>query len=473
MRAVVDNPRTLVRSAHGIGKSHLASRLIAWVVCTNPPGDYFTVVSAPSWDQLRSVIWRYLTQLHAEHNLPGFIGQDCTWKIGNEMVALGRKPADHDSAGLQGIHARRGVFAIGDEGCGLADQIWTAMDTLTTTAESRTLIIGNPDTTASRFYKAATGIEPGWHTIKISAFDSPLLSGETIPEEMKNKPGLVDPTWVQDKAERWGIDSALYRIKVEAEFADDDAQVVIPADWVRAAQIRWSEWHSRDDVTTGARQPAGPTTLGVDVAGQGKDKTVIATLKGDVVEKLESWDRTDTVQIVDHIAARLAATVQGTAIIDSIGIGAGVLDLARNRGLRVRPFIASAATTARDNTGTQKFFNVRAQAWWWLRERLDPARNPTLCLPPNDDLLRDLTAPRWEAAPGARIKIESKDEVRKRLTRSPDLADAVIAATWHAHPDGASTLEPWERPEPLRAIQYALRGGTFEPPDGYIPGQWS
>lgn len=455
MRTVAEHPRTVVRSAHGVGKSFLASRIIAHYLCCHDPGDYFCVVTAPSWQQIRGVVWRYLGQLHAKHNLPGFVGQDCTWKIGNELVALGRKPADHDHHGMQGLHARKGVIAIGDEGCGLPDQLWNSLDALTTTPASRTLIIGNPDSTNSRFHRVATGAEPGWHSLKISAYDSPSFTGEHVTDDMRT--GLVSQEWVADKAERWGRDSALFKIKVMAEFADDHAQTVIPADWIRQAQLRWRDWHDRDDVRSGHREPAGPPVFGVDVGHMGTDQTVIATTQGAIVQKVEAWSKLDTVAVANLVEARLDASVQGLAIIDAIGVGAGVLDILRDRRKNVRPFIASAATTSRDNSGTQRFQNLRAAAWWHARECLDPARNPSLALPADDDLLHDLSAPRWETAPGARIKIESKDDIRKRLGRSPDRADAVISAIWANHPTAASISDdPWTNQQRLHPVAYQV-----------------
>lgn len=459
MQSVATNPRTVVRSAHGVGKSHLASRLIAYYMTCHEPGDYFCVVTAPSWQQIRGVIWRYLGQLHTQHGLPGRIGQDCTWKIGNELVALGRKPADHDQHGLQGLHARLGVIAIGDEGCGLPDQIWNALDSVTTTPESRTLIIGNPDSSNSRFHRVATGVEPGWNSLKISAYDSPAYTEEKVSPAMST--GLVSREWVEDKALRWGRDSALFKIKVEAEFADDHSQTVIPREWVLQAQRRWVDWHDRDDVQTGGREPHGRTVYGVDVGHLGEDRTVIATAKGDVILRIESWSKLDTVAVTGLIEARLDSTVQSMACVDSIGVGAGVVDLLRSHRKNVLAFVASAATKTLDNTATQRFFNVRAGAWWRCRELLDPSRNPSLCLPDDLDLLADLTAPRWEAVPGARIKIESKDEIRKRLGRSTDYADAVIAATWATRPDGRSLLDVGdERAQRLAPIRYRTGPGT-------------
>ena len=99
-------------------------------------------------------------------------------------------------------------------------------------------------------------------------------------------------------------------------------------------------------------------------------------------------------------------------------------------GKAVVPFVASAGVDLLDETGELGFANKRAAAWWRLRCLLDPQRGRGIMLPPDDLLLGDLCAPTWRVTPGARILVESKDDIRKRLGRSTDVADAVVQAFW-------------------------------------------
>jgi len=87
-------------------------------------------------------------------------------------------------------------------------------------------------------------------------------------------------------------------------------------------------------------------------------------------------------------------------------------------------------TSMTDTSGQIEFYNIRAAVYWKMRESLDPARNPTIMLPPDDDLASDLSTPHWKTMPGGKIVIESKDEIRKRLNRSPDKGDAVCLVWW-------------------------------------------
>jgi hypothetical protein len=80
---------------------------------------------------------------------------------------------------------------------------------------------------------------------------------------------------------------------------------------------------------------------------------------------------------------------------------------------------------ATDRTGVLRFANVRAYLYWAMRELLDPAHRHNVALPPNPELLADLTAPKWSQAGGV-IRIEPKPDIIKRLGRSPDLSDATV-----------------------------------------------
>jgi len=113
--------------------------------------------------------------------------------------------------------------------------------------------------------------------------------------------------------------------------------------------------------------------------------------------------------------------------IDVIGIGASAYDTARTHGLNAVEINWANASHAFDKSGTLQFVNKRAEHWWKFREALDPHSGNDLALPPDPELLADLTAPRWESQRNG-IKIESKEDLKKRIGRSPDCGDAVVMA---------------------------------------------
>jgi hypothetical protein len=93
--AVVTDRRVAVPSCHGAGKSFLAARLVAWWLATRPAEESFVVTSAPTFAQVRAILWREIAGAQARGRLPGVVTQT-EWRIGKRLVGFGRKPADTD-----------------------------------------------------------------------------------------------------------------------------------------------------------------------------------------------------------------------------------------------------------------------------------------------------------------------------------------------------------------------------------------
>ena len=198
----------------------------------------------------------------------------------------------------------------------------------------------------------------------------------------------------------------------------DDAFQVIPTDWVRAAQKRWTE--QRPDVPQ--------IQVGVDLAHGGADSTTIIRRFGpwlSMPEKLQGVE-TDTGQ---KAAAKIALVLSdgGFANLDVIGIGASAYDIAYGLKLAVMPVNFGAGCNHHDASGTLSFANLRAFAYWHLRERLDPNAVEPLALPPHSEVLGDLTSPRYSMRVSG-IQVEPKDDIKARIGRSPDVGDAIVLA---------------------------------------------
>ena len=114
--------------------------------------------------------------------------------------------------------------------------------------------------------------------------------------------------------------------------------------------------------------------------------------------------------------------------VDVVGVGASAYDaLDGNEMVSRVAYNGANASHGRDRSGTLTFVNKRAEDYWDLREALDPASQEDICLPRDPELKADLCAPRWMPRKGG-IQIESKDEIKKRIGRSPDKGDAVVMA---------------------------------------------
>ncbi|MFD3827704.1 hypothetical protein [Streptomyces sp. NPDC058621] len=420
LNAVRDHRRTAVRSGHGVGKSWTAALVVTWWLDTHPPGEAFVVSTAPTFSQVRAILWRYIRKHHRSGQLAGRVNQT-EWLIDDELVGYGRKPADHDASGFQGIHARY-VLVILDEACGIPEQLWIAADALATGPDCRILAIGNPDNPASHFRKVCTP-GSGWHQITISAFDSPNLTGEEVPEEMSAS--LVGADWVAEKTREWGEDNPVYRSKVLGEFTSDAPNQVVRASDIAACRVALDARPRPETMV--------PVELGVDVGGGG-DETVIRERRGRHAGR-EWRAHTDRPELIAPLIIQAIKDTGATAVkIDSIGIGFGVIGELRNaanRGEHTASIVAvNVAESASDKT---KYVNLRAEMWWEVGRGLSASAGWDLARMENaDTTIAQLLEPRWDVDPNGKIRVEPKTEIIKRLGRSPDNADALLLAFYSA-----------------------------------------
>jgi hypothetical protein len=427
MQSIRDNRRTAVRSCHGVGKSHTAALVASWWLDTHPPGTAFVVTSAPTFAQVRAILWRYIRRVHRRGKLAGRVNQT-EWHMEDELVAFGRKPADHDESAFQGIHARY-VLVILDEACGIPEQLWVAADALTTNTDCRILAIGNPDNSSSHFQKVC---KPGsnWHVIGISAFESPNLTGEEVPEAVAQ--ALVSREWVEEKAREWGEDNPLYRSKVLGEFSEDAPNKVVRASDVAKCRI--------DPETKTAPADLEPVELGVDVGGGG-DETVIRERRGRRAGR-EWRAHTDRPEKIAPLVLQAITESGATAVkVDSIGIGFGVIGELRNLASQGKHKAQVVAVNVSEKSSQpDKFKNLRAEIWWEIGRGLSERQGWDLSRMDNaDSTVAQLLEPLWEVDAQGRIFVEPKDEIRKRLGRSPDNADALLLAFY----SGARTRVRW------------------------------
>ena len=242
-----------------------------------------------------------------------------------------------------------------------------------------------------------------------------------IPASLDDNPYLRDDTQY-----RSGLQNLPEPLRSQLLFGDftigrepDDWQV-IPTIWIKLAQARWRQQN----------KPAIPmSALGVDPARGGKDQTVIAARYGNWFDKLKKYPGTKTPD-GDKVADLIMAALLGSKAlinIDVIGIGASPYDTLKRNRVRVNAINFAEKSDATDRTGELAFANLRAEGYWKFRESLDPDKGDDIALPPDSELLRDLCAPRWKITARG-IQIESKQDLLKRLGRSPDCGDAVVMA---------------------------------------------
>lgn len=203
--------------------------------------------------------------------------------------------------------------------------------------------------------------------------------------------------------------------------SDDDPWQVIPTLWVELAQARWQE-RGKPDLPL--------TTLGVDVARGGKDKTVIAKRYGNWFAPLEKYPGHETPNGHSAAAKVVLAYESGSTVnIDIIGVGTAVYDALPDEIKKLTVGVNNAQSSmSTDKSGRFRMANLRAEYYWKFREALSPETGDDIALPPDTELKADLCAPRWKLTVRG-IQVESKEDIIQRLKRSPDCGDAVVLAS--------------------------------------------
>jgi len=418
--------RVSVRGPHGLGKTSISAITVLWFAITRDAAgiDWKVVTTAGAWRQLQQYLWPEIRK----------------WARLLKWEAVGRGPFDertellslslklrHGSAFavasdqpelIEGAHADS-ILYVFDESKAIVTKTFEAAEGAFSGAseeglpEAFALAMSTPGEPNGFFYdihRRAPGLEDWWayHVTLQDAIDA----------------GRVAPNWAEQRRLQWGETSAVYRNRVLGEFHSSDEDGVIPLSWVEAANERWKSWEEQ-----GRPEQSGLAIVGVDVARGGEDKTVQALRSGPVITELRRTSKEDTMATAGRVKGVLNSR-GGQAIVDVIGIGAGVVDKLREDRMRVEGFNASASTKRLDKAREMGFTNKRAAAWWGMREALDPANDSNVALPPDDTLTGDLTAPHWKVMSGGKIRVESKDDIKARIGRSTDDGDAVVMAFW-------------------------------------------
>jgi hypothetical protein len=424
-RLVAVEPLVLVASCNGMGKDFLVSHLALWfALCRRG----LVLVSGPTERQVKDIVFGEIRRAyHRAGNLPGDLFELALRLDRNGERACGIIGLTSTSASsLTGYHAPQ-TMAVITEGQGTEALTYEAMLACCVGADARVVVVGNPLTAAGPFYDAAQSAH--WRVVSVSAFEHPNITGEGA-----SIPGGPTTEWIERMASEYGERSPTFEARVLGRFPEGGADdALVSRQWLESAALRWDRGVLEGDAT-GERY-----SVGVDVARFGSDATCIAITQGPVLRELVVWAGADTMATSGRITRELQARglVRGEVaawhggdlqarrarlVVDAIGVGAGVCDRLRELQWDVKDYQASESPSY---TVVERFQRKRDEAYWGLRSLLEAG---AIALPRDPMLFEELLQLRWSTASNGRIQIEQKIELRKRLGRSPDRADAVAQA---------------------------------------------
>ena len=382
--------RVAISSGHGCGKTSLFSFLVNWFMTTRP--DANIVATSNTKVQLQSKLWRELalwhkrslffdwfdwmaTSLRAKESPETWVANAIPWSENNPEAF----------AGLHGEH----VAIFFDEASAVHDVIWETIEGALTTAGFKPLFVvaGNPTRSSGGFYRCFHERRSPWKTFKV----------DSRRARMTNKAQLDE--WI----ERWGADSNFAKVRIYGEFPTvGDIQFIPTSDVERATSAR--PYPIDDDYLV----------FGVDVARRGGDSSVIQARSSNVAHAPKQYREPDLMRFASIVADEIDKQRPDTVFVDGNGLGAGLVDRLRQLGFQVVEVIGQS------KPNDLHYYNKRAECYGGLKEWLRGA----VKLPNDHELQEELVAIEYDM-PKDRVLLEDKDDIRDRLGRSPDKADAL------------------------------------------------
>lgn len=410
-----EEKRISVTSGHGVGKSGAAAIIIVHHHAIEIIAR--SAITAPTEKQMFNVLYPEVLKWLAR--CPPWLSDQ--FVVTSDRVAYKPKEKDWYASfatarpetpeALAGVHLGEGsVLLCADEGSAVHEKVFESASGSMSGHNVRTILFGNPTRTAGLFFDSHHKLKrkgerhPGdWWTLTVNA--------ETC--------GRVSKDFIEDMARRYGKDSNQYRVRVLGEFPTSDADTIIPYEHVLSAQTR--------DIVVNKSQAS---VWGLDVARFGDDRTCLVKRRGKVVEEVPLvWQGKDTMQVSALVHAEWESTPNDqkphAICVDSIGIGAGVVDRLRTLGLPVR-----GINVAESSAFSEQYANLKAELWLKTAKEWFAAKD---CKIPEDDLRpggialgAELALPRFRFLPSGKLQVESKAEIKKRGFPSTDIADAFI-----------------------------------------------
>lgn len=407
LKAIPKHDQIAVASGHGVGKTALESWIILWFLWTHP---YAKIpVTAPTQHQLFDILWSELAMWLGKSSLQDWFRWSKTHlrhiTAPEEWFAVAQTASSKNPESIQGYHANY-LLVVADEASGVDDSIFEALEGAQTT-DTKVFMFSNPTRLSGRFYEAFKGKDASmWKTFNFSSEESPLVKEKYL--KMMEK--------------KYGRDSDIYRIRVLGEFPEHEADTFIHISDVFKATMR-------EGFTNGT------ASIGVDV-GRGRDESVIVAVSGTKIIKIRRKRLKDLMQTVSMVMAMeqelLSEGYQISAVkIDDTGVGGGVTDRLRElkrEGMfksKIIPINFGAKSTSKSKI--KYYANLSAEMWGHMNDLI----RETLALPNNDDLIAQLTSRKYTMTNNG-ILLESKENMRKRGLKSPDIADALALALWQS-----------------------------------------
>jgi hypothetical protein len=401
LNALPAEDRIAIRSGNGVGKTFFLSMTILWFILTHYPCKI--PCTAPSASQLMSALWpelgKWYRRLHPALQRMLRLTSDRLELVSASSTSFAEartSRADQPEA-LQGFHEDNLLFIV-DEASGVPDIVFEVGAGSLSTPGAKIILTGNPTRLSGYFYDVFHP-KPGqrkWWTLKVSGYDSTR----------------VDRDWIEEMKAKYGEDSPQFAYRVLGEFPPTDELSYIPMAWVEAAVARRA-----------MIEPfPGPIVWGLDVGWQGDRSALAKRMGSHIVEPVTWWAGADPMQTVGKVIRMFEQTPRHEQpkeiLVDVIGMGAGVYTRLREQGLPAVPVNVSERAT-----DTSQYASMRHELWGKVWEWF---QLPDVTMPDDEEVVKEFSHFQGKIQSNGRVYPESKQDMRKRGLRSPDLIDAIM-----------------------------------------------
>jgi phage terminase large subunit len=385
-----------------------------------------SLMTAPAAGQLSSVIWAEAATVN-ERLLP-YLGNK--FIINNDGKYCLEDPKNwfttpktarkEDAENVQGLHGV--VLNILDEATGIPDNIIKVVLAGMTEATQWAIVSGNPTRLSGMFYRIFNERPAGWARYFIDCYDNLTTQTFQYPyidpfgkEHTITVNGIVTPEWIEEQKSELGENSPAFTAFVRGRFPINESDQIIKKDWVDRA------WRGDEpECMTSLR------VMGVD-PGHESDPSAIVIRKGRRIEEAEQIRGHDPYHLSEKVMARcdelrIANKPVSMICVDTIGIGDGVGAI-----LKANKYpVIGVKVSAMAPLGGTACYKLRDWLWWQGRNYFRD-HNPKIMELTSDmkQLCNELTHPQYKPKNG-KIVVESKDDMKRRGMKSPNLADAFL-----------------------------------------------
>ena len=432
-----------VRSCNGSGKTYTAALATIWWVMAHEEAAVIT--TAPTERQVKELLWREIRAIYARkrEHIGGKLSAN-RLELSPKRFAFGfsTNTAEH----FQGFHSEN-VLVIVDEASGVKEVIFEAILGIMSAENSKLLLIGNPTNLAGSFYDAFHKKRELYHTIHISAFDTPAFTSkrannlstdandeagsDSLPDRDPGKlddipRGIATPTMVENLANHHGTESSAYMVRVLGDFPNEADDTLIALRFIEDAARRRFD----DDAELVA-------VMGVDVARFGSDQTVAVVRRGPQVIDVAAFGRSDLMTTTGRVLDIANSWDVEGIYVDEVGLGAAVVDRLNELEINHVYGINGGMRARRP----ERFLNLRAEMFDGLRQRFADGE---IVIPNDPELISQLASLTFTYNSRGQLQIESKEQIRRSGRQSPDKADALaLAFNGESVIQGSNPLKIW------------------------------